>query len=60
MNENIEKFILKLEPILNERDEKIKKREELIKDVNEKNNVTFRMVINHSTLKKWKDILIKM
>ncbi len=35
MNENIEKFILKLEPILNERDEKIKKREELIKDVND-------------------------
>ena len=35
MNENIEEFILKLEPILNERDEKIKKREELIKDVND-------------------------
>ena len=35
MNENIEEFILKLEPILNERDEKIKKREELIRDVND-------------------------
>ena len=35
MNENIEEFILKLEPILNERDEKIKKREELIKDVHD-------------------------
>ena len=33
MNKNIEEFILKLEPVLNERDEKIKKREELIKDV---------------------------
>ena len=34
MNEEIEKVILKLEPTLNERDEKIKKREELIKDIN--------------------------
>lgn len=30
----------------------------LFEDVNEKDNVTFRMVINHSTLKKWKDILM--
>ena len=29
----------------------------LFEDTNEKDNVTFKMVINHSTLKKWKDIL---
>ncbi len=35
MNENIQEFILKLEPVLNERDIKIKRRKELIKDVND-------------------------
>ena len=52
MNKNIEEFILKLEPVLNERDEKLKKREELIKDVNDFLNLLPELDLVISDLEK--------